>query len=66
MLGRESAYDCHNLRTEKEGICSKYSEYKTSNWHTSDFHVGKWALKVHVLGNHDHFLAANLSFLNPC
>ena len=39
--GWESEFVYHNLRTEKEGICSKQSEYKASNWHTSDLHLGK-------------------------
>ena len=41
LLGWECAYVWHNIRTEKESIYGKYSEYKTSNWHTSDLHHGK-------------------------
>ena len=45
LLGRESAKVCHNLKTEKEGVCGKKSEYKTRNWHTSDLHLRKKASK---------------------
>ena len=33
LLRWETAYVCDNLRTEKEAICGKYSDLKTSNWH---------------------------------
>ena len=41
LLGWECAYVCHSMKTEKESIYGKYSEYKTSNWHTSDLHYRK-------------------------
>ena len=31
LLRWEYAHVCHNLRTQKEGICSKKSGYKSSN-----------------------------------
>ena len=40
LLGWECANSCHNLRTKKEGIYVKCLEYKTSNWHTGDLHLG--------------------------
>ena len=40
ILGSKYVYVWHNLGTEKEGTCEKYSQYKTSNSKTSDFHVG--------------------------
>ena len=41
LLGWELTFVCHNLRTVKEDIYSKWSEYQTSNWHTSDLYQGK-------------------------
>ena len=41
LLGYEYAYVCHNERTQKGDIYSKKQEYKTSNWHISDLHLGK-------------------------
>ena len=41
FLGWQRACVCHNRKTEKESIYGKCSEYKTSNWHTSDLHHGK-------------------------
>ena len=40
LLGRKSPYVCHNIRTENKSIYRKESEYQTSNWHASDFHLG--------------------------
>ena len=45
LLGWECAYVHHHLRTGKEGIQHKYSEYTTSNWHTIDFHFESKASK---------------------
>ena len=38
LLGWECAWVCGNIKIKKESIYSKYSEYKTSNWHTGDLH----------------------------
>ena len=27
------------VRTKKDGVYSKYAEYKTSNWHPNDLYV---------------------------
>ena len=61
------------------GICVRMSQSKelkkktfevnrilTNNWHTSDLLVGNEASKVCLLAKYDHFLAANVSFMNPC
>ena len=56
LLGWECAYVWHNIRTEKESIYGKYSEYKTSNWHTSDLHHGKNLQREHFLAKeHSRF-----------
>ena len=41
-------------------------EYKTNKWHSGDIPVEILASKVHILANYDHFLPANVSFLDPC
>ena len=41
-------------------------EYKTNKWHSSDIPVEILASKVHFLANCDHFLSANVSFLDSC
>ena len=46
LLGWESAYLSDDLRIEKEGIYSKYREYKTNNCHKRDFHLAKDASKA--------------------
>ena len=57
FLGWESAWVCHNLRTEKEDIWVKYSEYKTDNCQTDNLHVENKASKVHFLANYEDFFS---------
>ena len=66
QLGWACAHVLHHLRTEKEGIWGKYSKYKKVNWHTNKLHVGNKHAKVHFEQIMSTFLAANMSFLNPC
>ena len=40
------AEGCQNLRTGKERIYSKKTEYKTRNFHTSDLHLEKISFKT--------------------
>ena len=35
-----SSKDDKNIKTEKESIYGKYSEYKTSSWPTNYLHLG--------------------------
>ena len=57
LLGWQCTYVCCNIRTEKESIYGKQSEYKTRNWHTSGLHYGKEASKKEhfLVKKHCHF-----------
>ena len=65
LLGWESAYLSDDLRIEKEGIYSKYREYKTNNCHKRDFHLAKDASKVDFLSKSDYLFSEFGVLLEP-